>query len=112
MIPVLTLLSLEDMEELDRRSFSPSGMVLFKHSPRCSVSLWSKRSLERHPSPFDLAYVDVVQQRSISLEAESRYGIRHESPQFVWIKNGEAIASASHEEAVAETLTTWFKTLQ
>lgn len=47
---------------------------------------------------FPIYYLDVIKNRNISNEVASKYGIRHESPQVLLIKDGVCTYSASHME--------------
>jgi bacillithiol system protein YtxJ len=42
--------------------------------------------------------VDVIQNRKESLAIANSFGIEHESPQILVVKNGECIYDASHED--------------
>jgi len=76
-------------------------VVLFKHSTRCSVSVMVKRMLESqwsHGNKVTPYFLDLLKHRDISNEIASRFGIHHESPQVVVLKDGQAVHSASHNE--------------
>ena len=76
-------------------------VVLFKHSTKCSVSVMAKRMLESqwsHSNNVTPYFLDLLNHREISNEIASRFGIRHESPQVVVLKDGIVIHSASHNE--------------
>lgn len=88
--------SLEDIDELSKQR----PVVLFKHSTRCSVSSMAKRSLEHdwrlsedQVRPY---FLDLIQHRSISNQIAEHYGVQHESPQILLIKNGTCIYHTSH----------------
>lgn len=95
------LLSAEDtiQEILSKSSQTDHDAVLiYKHSTRCSVSLMAKRMLE---SNWDLDnvpayYLDILQNRAISGKVSELFGIRHESPQVLLIKNGKCVYHDSH----------------
>lgn len=72
--------------------------LLFKHSTRCSISSMAKFRLERewNLAGVDAWYLDLIAFRSISTMIESRFNIRHESPQAILISNGEVAYHASH----------------
>ena len=93
------LSSIQGLDELVAQSHE-QPCLLFKHSTRCSISAMAKHRLERDwlastPSlqPF---YLDLIAFRQISNEVESRFGIRHESPQALLIQNGRCVYDASH----------------
>lgn len=74
-------------------------VLLFKHSTSCAISAMAKNRLE---SAFDPSsrikpyYLDLLQNREISNEISEQFGIRHESPQALLIKNGSVVYHASH----------------
>lgn len=87
------------LDEIDRLS-QEKHVLLFKHSTRCSVSVMAKNSLDRDwdidKEELSLFYLDLLQYRPISNEIAERYGITHESPQVLLIKNGKCIYHTSH----------------
>lgn len=95
------LSKLEELEDLDKRSFElPEGLLIFKHSRRCSISAMAfnrfTRKWKYDEEKFPIYYLDVIGQRNISNEVANKYGIRHESPQILLIKNGVCDYNASH----------------
>jgi bacillithiol system protein YtxJ len=44
----------------------------------------------------DVALIVVQQSRDVSGEVEKRTGVRHETPQIIIVRNGEAVWDASH----------------
>lgn len=76
-------------------------VLIFKHSVRCGTSSMALSRLERMWKEGDsekLApyLLDLIAHRDVSNEIASRFGIEHESPQVLIIKNGECIYSESH----------------
>ncbi len=92
--------SLEQLEALDTLSHS-RPVLIFKHSTRCGVSLRMLSTFERAWKESDSAQIsawqlDLLNYRSISNAFAERYGVEHESPQILLIKNGKCILDASH----------------
>lgn len=88
--------------------FSNEKVVLiFKHSTRCSISRFALKQFENE---FDLEdkitpyFLDLLNHRDISNEIAVRFGVEHQSPQLILIKNGKAIFSASHSDIDAKFL--------
>lgn len=84
--------------------------VIYKHSPRCVVSMMAYKKLKSEFPEFNhmeipVYIVDVVSNRSESQEIASTFDVRHESPQLLVIKNGKSIYNASHEDVTFEPLT-------
>lgn len=93
------LKSIEDVEIYNDMSFS-KPVVFFKHSTRCSISTTAKSRFERG---FDYdndeitpIYLDLLAHRDVSNFLEDLYGIQHQSPQILMIKNGECVYHTSH----------------
>lgn len=90
---------------LDSTTNPGSVYVIFKHSTRCSTSRMALRMFEsdwNHPAATYL--INVVENRASSNEATSLFGIVHESPQVLVIKNGECVYNASHSQIDAESV--------
>ncbi|MES2593068.1 MAG: bacillithiol system redox-active protein YtxJ [Bacteroidota bacterium] len=76
------------------------GVMLFKHSSRCSISSMALNRLERSwklsGDNIPTYYLDLLKYRSVSTKIAELYNVEHESPQVLIIKNGKCIYSASH----------------
>lgn len=86
------------MPDLDAAMGSPLA-VIYKHSPICGISNWTVVEVRQfaidHPD-IPVFFLDVVRQRGVSSEIEHRLGVRHESPQVILLRHGEAVWNASH----------------
>jgi len=75
-------------------------VVIFKHSTSCGISAGAKHRLESDwpdiEGDLEFYYLDLLAYRPISNEIANRYGVRHESPQIIVIKDGKAIYNTSH----------------
>ena len=89
--------SLDKLEEIRRKSFDVP-QLLFKHSTRCSISSMAKNRLDSGEAPkgLEIYYLDLIAYRDVSNEIAESFGVRHESPQVLLIKNGKSIFDASH----------------
>lgn len=97
-LPWNQLSTIAQLEEIERVSENKT-VLLFKHSTRCSISSMALNRFERsydENASFDPYYLDLIAHRDVSNEIAARYGVRHESPQAILIKNGKAIFNASH----------------
>lgn len=99
----LSLATENQLEEIDRLSYDSEikGVLLFKHSTRCSISSMALNRLERNLKVSDNLpsyLLDLLDHRSISQFIADRYSIDHESPQLLVIKEGKCIYNASHSE--------------
>lgn len=76
-------------------------VMIFKHSTRCSVSSMSldrllrkwKNGDEEKVVPY---FLDLIANRELSNLVAREFGVPHESPQVLVIKNGEVIYDNSH----------------
>jgi bacillithiol system protein YtxJ len=99
----------ESMEDISRLLALKSPVFFYKHSPRCSVSLFAMRlldSVKAHPSER-WVYIDVIAQRSLSLALAETTNIRHESPQLILWNHGQVVAHASHSSVNEEIVNEW-----
>lgn len=99
----LSLTTEKQLEEIDRLSYDPEikGIILFKHSTRCSISSMVLNRLERNLKVSDhtpMYLLDLLDHRPVSQLIAERYRITHESPQVLIIKGGMCIYNASHSE--------------
>jgi len=72
--------------------------VIFKHSTRCSISSMALSRLERadQPQQAEFYFLDLIANRALSTEIAQQFGVHHESPQVLIIKNGECVYDESH----------------
>ena len=74
-------------------------VLIFKHSTTCSISAMALSRMERNWSdqlgvkPY---YLDLHANRPISNTIVREFGVEHESPQVLLIRNGECVYDASH----------------
>lgn len=88
------------LEEIKRIS-AEKPVLIFKHSTRCSISSmafdrllrnWKKEDAEK-VTPF---FLDLIRFRNISDQISNDFGIYHQSPQIILVKEGKAIYDNSH----------------
>lgn len=95
-IPVVQ--SEADLEALFARSLD-APVVVFKHSLVCPVSTAAHRRFSRfvetHPD-VACGLIEIQRTRSLSNAVADRTGVRHESPQAIVLRGGEAVWNASH----------------
>lgn len=88
--------STEDITEAVMQS-NVSDVLIYKHSTRCGVCLAAKRRLEAVDTEILPIYiVDVVADRALSNTIAHRFGVIHESPQAILLRDGEAKLVKSH----------------
>jgi bacillithiol system protein YtxJ len=96
------LQSLEQIGEIKVES-RKSPVLIFKHSTRCNISRASLDRLERNWSEEEMAdvklyFLDLLSYRKISDQIEAEFGVDHESPQVMVIKNEKSTYDKSHFE--------------
>ena len=91
--------SLKQLETIKKES-KEKPVLIYKHSTRCGISGMALNRLERTWSknletvkPY---YLDLIRFRDISNAVAEEFGVYHESPQVIMIRNGQAIYDASH----------------
>lgn len=95
------------LEDLKIKSAN-KPQIIFKHSTRCSISAVAKRRLERNwnidDNQADIHYLDLIAYRSISNKIADDFGVTHQSPQILIIKNGQSVFDTSHNDIDVETI--------
>ncbi len=76
-------------------------VVIFKHSTRCSISGTALSRLERHWKDSEMAgvkpyHLDLIAHRPVSNRIAQVFGVEHQSPQLLLIREGECVFNASH----------------
>lgn len=82
-------------------------VLIFKHSTRCSISRYSLKQFENEFALEDKItpyFLDLIEHRDVSNEIAQRFGVIHQSPQIILIKEGKAIYDTSHESIEAKRL--------
>lgn len=100
---------LTDLGELNEiiDASTEKPVLIFKHSTRCYIS---KSALKQFENEFDLQekiipyFLDLIEHRDISNAIATRFGVEHQSPQLIVIKDGKAVYDVSHESIDATKL--------
>jgi bacillithiol system protein YtxJ len=82
-------------------------VVIFKHSTRCSISRMALKQFEAEydlDDTVDVYFLDLLEHRDISNEIASRFGVNHQSPQLLLIKDGKCVYDVSHSDIDAGEL--------
>jgi bacillithiol system protein YtxJ len=100
-VPWKPLVSTMQLDEMPLRS-KERAQIIFKHSTTCGIS---RMVLNMFTSKFDLEaddadvyFLDLHANRDVSNSVADSFGVRHQSPQLLVIRNGEVVAHASHGE--------------
>jgi bacillithiol system protein YtxJ len=81
--------------------------LLYKHSSRCGVSLIASEEVEsfalQEPA-LPIYRLDVVRQRSLSMDLARTLGVHHASPQVILLRGSDAVWHTSHQRIRLPTL--------
>ncbi len=98
LLPWIGLNSIEQLNAIADKSKTKTQLI-FKHSTRCGIS---RMVMNQFVSAYDLDanadlyYLDLLSYRDVSNETGYKFQVMHQSPQLLVIKNGVAVAHASH----------------
>lgn len=72
--------------------------VIFKHSTRCSISSVALQRMQKaqQPEGIDFHFLDLLAHRPLSNKVADVFGVHHESPQVLLVKDGKCIFNESH----------------
>jgi bacillithiol system protein YtxJ len=82
-------------------------IAIFKHSTRCSISRFALKQFENQfdaHDAVDLYFLDLIENREVSNQIANRFGVMHQSPQLLLIKNGQSVYDVSHSDIDAKDL--------
>lgn len=101
---------LTELKQLDvlAEESTERPVLIFKHSTRCPVS---RMALKNFENEYDIEegkariyFLDLLEYRDISNEIAERFGVTHQSPQLILIKDGMAVYDTSHSDIDAGTV--------
>ena len=85
--------------------------LIYKHSHACATCWFARREIERVGEQMkgmaDLHFIDVLDHRAVSNYIAQRMDVRHESPQAILVKSGEAVQNISHSGIKGDRLIEW-----
>lgn len=90
----------EILDDISKES-QEKPVVLFKHSTSCSISNMALNRLERKWNDAEMSEVkpyllDLLANRDLSNAVAEKFGVTHQSPQILVIKNNECVYNDSH----------------
>lgn len=97
-IPWISLESTAQLDEIKINSAQRTQMI-FKHSSTCGISSMVLKMFNSSFDPSldcDLYFLTIQAHREISNAIADKFGVWHESPQLLIIKNGEVSFHTSH----------------
>lgn len=97
----IQLTELQQLDDIINLS-SETPVLIFKHSTRCSISRFALKNFEAEyaieEEKLKPYFLDLLEHRDISNEIASRFGVMHQSPQVILIRDGKAIYNTSHSD--------------
>jgi bacillithiol system protein YtxJ len=100
-----------DLEQLLEQS-KTNPVLIFKHSTQCPVSNEAHNefmNFAEETAGLESRVVLVIENRRLSNVIAERFGIRHESPQALLIKDARVVWHASHWAITSESLSSALK---
>lgn len=93
-----------------REQSAERGKVVFKHSTTCPVSANALNEFEQYlgkqpNDSVDYYLVKVIETRPVSNQIAEDLGVKHESPQIIYVKDKEKYWTASHWAITTEHMT-------
>ncbi len=82
-----------------RQESAQQPVMIFKHSTTCSISAMALKRMERNwqdGAGIKPYYLDLLSNRALSKRIADAFGVEHQSPQVLLIKNGEVVYDESH----------------
>lgn len=110
MIKALKILNSQDLDNLISQFENGQEIIVFKYSSICSMSLTAQNIFDdwlnslMNNSDLAIVKIDVIKRRELSNKIEHYTGVRHESPQIIWLKNGKVKWHGSHFEISRKAL--------
>jgi bacillithiol system protein YtxJ len=96
-----TITDVGALEEAIEHSHA-GAVILFNHDPYCPISAAAFDELRG--ATGDVRLIDVSRLRDVTRELAQRTGVRHESPQVIVLRDGQAVWSASHFRITSDAL--------
>jgi bacillithiol system protein YtxJ len=87
---------LHSLADLDQALAAKGAVVLYKHSTQCGICDDAIGEMEKHAGSGDFYYIDLLAHRDVSNAVAQRLGVKHESPQAIFLKDGKVAAVLNH----------------
>ncbi|SIQ60033.1 bacillithiol system redox-active protein YtxJ [Maribacter ulvicola] len=98
-IPWIPLNAVDQLNTIKEAS-NGRPQVIFKHSTSCGISRMVlnmfKSSYGLEDGQMDLYFLDLLANRDVSNAVASEFGVMHQSPQLLIVKNGVVVIHDSH----------------
>lgn len=101
------LTEVAQIEEIVAQS-AQQPILIFKHSTSCSISSMAKSRLERQwnfeAEAIKPYYLDLIANRAVSNAVAEHFGVTHQSPQVLLVKEGACVYNASHNSIAVRAI--------
>ncbi len=97
-IPWISLGSMAQLDEININSANRTQLI-FKHSTTCGISSMVLKMFNGSFDPSldcDLYFLPIQSHRELSNAIAEKFGVRHESPQLLILKDGKVSFHTSH----------------
>jgi bacillithiol system protein YtxJ len=88
--------ALNSLADLDQALAATGRVVLYKHSTQCGICDAAIEEMEKQAGSGDFYYLDLLEHRDVSNAIAQRLGVKHESPQAIFLKDGKVSAVLNH----------------
>lgn len=96
----------DDLSALKQQS-TQIPVLIFKHSTRCGISRMALSGFEKEFDPglgIQAYFLDLLAHRELSNAVAQEFGVQHQSPQILVIRDGKSVFDASHGDIDAASL--------
>lgn len=102
----MQFIPLERKQQLDEIREAQGYNVIFKHNTTCPISRRVRSDFEQEAQMLDkiksVYFLDLLQHRDLSDAIAEQFGVAHESPQLLLIKDGQCTYKESLYDISAE----------
>jgi bacillithiol system protein YtxJ len=74
----------------------PENCIVYKHSTTCGISANAAKEVRAMTASLPVYWINVREQRELSLWVADTYKVEHQSPQLILVKDGKADKVWSH----------------
>jgi len=98
---IMAMNELRSLADLDRALAAGKGkIVLYKHSTQCGICDGALEEIEEylknHSGAGEFYYLDLLAHRDVSNAIAQRLGVKHESPQAIFLDDGKVSSVLNH----------------
>ncbi len=80
----------------------PHDCYVYKHSTTCALSARAANEVKAMATDLPIYWINVREQRDLSNWVEQTYGVTHESPQLILLREGKPERVWNHSEIKRE----------